>query len=167
MKSKATSIIERRDNLSKDINKYWSIINLENVMPRTMTRHYDLKNLFEQIKTMANQRAEQKLKALCINMGFKKFSDLPEDCIQRTIFELSEFQELKVRLGKVRTLSPKLKASKGKKKINKTEALTSDWIAARLKEIEIHIIGLKQKIANFNETNELEEEDTPATKLAA
>ncbi len=165
MKSKAKNIIEKRDNLSKNINKYWEIINVENVMSRKMKRHYDLKNLYSQITSMANQRALQKLKALCLNMGIKKFSDLPKDCIQHTIFQLSELQELKVRLGKVRTLSPKLKATKSKKALNMTETLTSDWIKARIKELDIQIIELKQKITDFNESNELEEGD--AIKLAA
>ena len=159
MKSKAKNIIEKRDNLSNNINKYWEIIKVENVMSKKMTRHYDLKNLYTQIKSMANQRALQKLKALCLNLGIKKFSDLPKDCIQSTIFQLSEIQELKVRLGKIPTLSPKLKTTKSKKALNKTEALTSDWIKARIKELDIQVIELKQKISDFNESNELEEED--------
>lgn len=165
MKSKAKTFIETRDKLSMDINKYWNIIHVENIVARTYKRHYDLKQLYDMIKDLAEQRVIAKLKSLCLNLGFKKFSDLPADCIQISIFRLSELQELKVRLGKIRTLSPKLKAAKGKKNLSKTEALTSDWIKARIKELDLQIIEIKQKIADFNETTEFEE-DAPIALAA-
>ena len=165
MKSKAKTFIETRDKLSMDINKYWNIIHVENIVARTYKRHYDLKQLYDMIKDLAEQRIMTKLKSLCLNLGFKKFSDLPADCIQISIFRLSELQELKVRLGKIRTLSPKLKATKGKKNLSKTEVLTSDWIKARIKELDLQIIEIKQKIADFNETTEFEE-DTPMALVA-
>lgn len=165
MKSKATKIIETRDRLSNDITKYWNIIHVENVVNRNYKRHYDLKQVFATVQELAEQRVMAKLKALCLNMGFKRFSDLPADCIQISIFRLSELQEQKVRLSKVKTISPKLKAAKGKKNLNKTEALTSDWIKARIKELDLQIIEIKQKIADFNENNELEE-DAPMALVA-
>lgn len=165
MKSKATKIIETRDRLSNDITKYWNIIHVENVVNRNYKRHYDLKQVFATVQELAEQRVMAKLKALCLNMGFKHFSDLPADCIQISIFRLSELQEQKVRLSKVKTISPKLKAAKGKKNLNKTEALTSDWIKARIKELDLQIIEIKQKIADFNENNELEE-DAPMALVA-
>lgn len=158
MKSKATKIIATRDRLSNDITKYWNIIYVENVVNRNYKRNYDLKELFAQIRSMAEQRAMAKLKVLCLNMGFKKFSDLPADCIQISIFKLSELQEQKVRLGKIRTLDPKMKTAKGKKNLKKTEVLTSDWVKARIKEIDLQIIELKKKIEDFNENTELEED---------
>lgn len=165
MKSKAIKFIEKRDSLSMEINKYWNIINVENVVSRNYKRHYDLKQTFELIKSLGEQRVMAKLKSLCLNLGFKKFSELPADCIQISIFRLSELQELKVRLGKIRTLSPKLKAAKGKKNLLKTEALTSDWIKARIKELDLQIIEIKQKIADFNEDTEFEE-DAPLALTA-
>lgn len=165
MKSKATKIIETRDRLSNDITKYWNIIHVENVVNRNYKRHYDLKQVFATVQELAEQRVMAKLKALCLNMGFKRFNDLPADCIQISIFRLSELQEQKVRLSKVKTISPKLKAAKGKKNLNKTEALTSDWIKARIKELDLQIIEIKQKIADFNENNELEE-DAPMALVA-
>lgn len=165
MKSKAIKFIEKRDSLSMEINKYWNIINVENIVSRNYKRHYDLKQTFELIKSLGEQRVMAKLKSLCLNLGFKKFSELPADCIQISIFRLSELQELKVRLGKIRTLSPKLKAAKGKKNLPKTEALTSDWIKARIKELDLQIIEIKQKIADFNENTEFEE-DAPLALTA-
>lgn len=165
MKSKATKIIANRDRLSTTITKYWNIIYIENVVNKNYKRNYDLKELFSQIRNMAKERANTKLKALCLNMGFKRFSDLPKDCIQSSIFMLSELQEIKVKLGKIRTLDPKMKAAKGKKNLNKTEILTSDWVKARIKEIDLQIIELKKKIEEFNENTELEE-DAPMEIVA-
>ena len=78
---------------------------------------------------------------------------------------LSELNEIKVRLSKVRTINPKLKISKGKKNLNKTEVLTSNWIKARIDELDLQIIEIKDKLNKFNESAELEEE-TPM-ELAA
>lgn len=56
-------------------------------------------------------------------------------------------------------------ADKGKKNLPKTEALTSDWIKARIKELDLQIIEIKQKIADFNENTEFEE-DAPLALTA-
>lgn len=165
MKSKANKLIEKRDKLSTDITKYWNIINVENVVNKNYKRHYELKELYNSIVEMCKERAMTKLKALCINMGIRNFKDLPADNIQKDIFMLSELNEIKVRLSKVRTINPKLKISKGKKNLNKTEVLTSNWIKARIDELNLQIIEIKDKLNKFNESAELEEE-TPM-ELAA
>lgn len=158
MKSKANKLIEKRDKLSVDITKYWNIINVENVVNKNYKRHYELKELYKFIVDMCKERAITKLKILCINMGINNFKNLPEDCIQKDIFMLSELNEIKVRLHNVRTINPKLKISKGKKNLNKTEILTSNWIKARTDEIDLQIIEIKDKLNKFNEKAELEEE---------
>lgn len=165
MKSKANKLIETRDKLSSDISKYWNIINIENVVNKNYKRNYDLKELYKQILEMAEKRAETKLKALCLNMGIKNYKDISKDCIQLDIFKLSEYNEIKVRLGKIRTINPKLKIAKGKKNLNKTEILTSNWIKARTDEIDLLILNIKKKLTEFNETAELEE-DTPMSLVA-
>ena len=153
---KANEIIEERNKLSVEISRYWGTIRIENVVNRNYTRNYDLKALYENIKNLANQRIEAKLKMLCINMGLKSYSDLPEVCNQRDVFRLSELNEIFVQLGQIKTINPKLKAQKGKNNLNKTEALTSNWIAARKNEIELEITNLKNKLTEFNEKAELE-----------
>lgn len=155
---KANEIIEERNKLSIEISRYWGTIRIENVVNRNYTRNYDLKALYENIKNLANQRIEAKLEMLCINMGLKSYSDLPEVCNQRDVFRLSELNEIFVQLGQIKTINPKLKAQKGKNNLNKTEALTSNWIAARKNEIELEITNLKNKLTEFNEKAELEVE---------
>ena len=153
---KANEIIEERNKLSVEISRYWGTIRIENVVNRNYTRNYDLKALYENIKSLANKRIEAKLEMLCINMGLKSYSDLPEVCNQRDVFRLSELNEIFVQLGQIKTINPKLKAQKGKNNLNKTEALTSNWIAARKNEIELEITNLKNKLTEFNEKAELE-----------
>ena len=155
---KANEIIEERNKLSVEISRYWGTIRIENVVNRNYTRNYDLKALYENIKNLANKRIEAKLEMLCINMGLKSYSDLPEVCNQRDVFRLSELNEIFVQLGQIKTINPKLKAQKGKNNLNKTEALTSNWIAARKNEIELEITSLKNKLTEFNEKAELEVE---------
>lgn len=166
MKSKAKNILKKRDDLSTKITKFWNIIRIENVVLKSYKRNYDLKELYDTILDLCEERALTKLKALCINMGLFKFSDLPLDNIQLDIFRLSEYKEIKIRLGKIRTINPKLKSTKGKKNLNKTEMLTSDWIRARIKEIDIKIIEIEKRIEEFNENKELDE-TTPPMLLAA
>lgn len=156
---KANEIIEERNKLSVEISRYWGTIRIENVVNRNYTRNYDLKALYESIKKLADKRMEAKLKMLCINMGLKKYSDLPEVCNQRNVFRLSELNEIYVQLGQIKTINPKLKAQKGKNNLNKTEILTQNWISARKEEIELEITNLKNKLTEFNEKAELEIEE--------
>lgn len=166
MKSTAKNILSNRDNISNTIAKYWNIIMIENVVLRNYKRNYDLKALFNEIIKLSQKRSMTKFKALCINMGFTKIIDVPKDNIQLDIFNLAELKEIKVKLGKIRTINPKLKSLKGKKALNKTEILTSNWIKERIKEIDLKITEIEKKISEFNESHELDETE-PTLKLAA
>lgn len=166
MKSTAKNILSKRDNFSNTIAKYWNIIMIENVVLRNYKRNYDLKALFNEIIELSQKRSTAKFKALCINMGFTKMTDVPKDNIQLDIFNLAELKEIKVKLGKIRTINPKLKAAKGKKALNKTEMLTSNWIKERIKEIDLKITEIEKKISEFNESHELDETE-PVLQLAA
>lgn len=158
---KANKFIEKRDKLSADISKYWNIISIENVVNRNYKRSYDLKELYETIKGLTTDRVIVKLKILCINMGYKKFSDLPADCNQLDVFKLCELQEMKVHLSRIRTINPVLKAKKGKKALNKTEVLSSNWIKERIKELDLEILKLKEKLTKFNEDTEFDDSAAP------
>ena len=150
---KANKFIEQRDKLSADITKYWNIISIENVVNRNYQRTYDLKELYNTIKGLTDDRVIVKLKILCINMGIKKFSDLPADCNQLDVFKLCELQEMKVHLSR--------KSKKGKKALNKTEVLTSNWVKARIKELDLEILKLKEKLTKFNEETEFDDSAAP------
>lgn len=69
----------RRDELSKEITKYWNIIKNENVISTEAKRNFDLKVMLTKISEMSEERLLMKLYLQCINMGYKKFSDLPVD----------------------------------------------------------------------------------------
>ena len=165
-KIKAIDIINKRDSLSTEISKYWNIMRVENIVGRNYKRNYDLKALFTMIKELADQRVTAKLQLLCLNLGITKFSDLPLDSNQINIFKLCELTEQKVQLGQIKTLSPKLKAAKGKNNLSKTEVLTSNWIKARVDEIDLQIVELKKKMTEFNESTELDMSKAPLALVA-
>ena len=163
---KAIKFIENRDKLSNEISKYWNIISKQNVLPKMLKRTHDLKKLYTEITALADQRALVKLKLIAINMGYKKFSDLPAELNQYDVFKLCELQEIKVKLQRIPTLNPVIKAKKGKKALNKTEELTSNWIKARIKEIDLKIIDLQEKLTKFNEETEFDDSEAPLALAA-
>lgn len=163
---KAIKFIENRDKLSNEISKYWNIISKQNVLPKMLKRTHDLKKLYTEINNLADQRALVKLKLIAINMGYKKFSDLPAELNQYDVFKLCELNEIKVKLQRIPILNPTLKAKKGKKALTKSEELTSNWIKARIQEIDIKIIKLQEKLTKFNEEAEFDDSEAPSALAA-
>ena len=151
----------RRDELSKDITKYWTIIKNENIISKETIRNYDLKVLLTKIQEMAEERILMKLYLQCINMGYKKFSDLPAENNYYTIFSLSEKQEQLFHLGKIKTIDPKLKRAKGKKNLNISEELTSAYISNIKNKLQIEINKLNKDLEDFNDKAELDIESAP------
>ena len=163
---KAIKFIENRDKLSNEISKYWNIISKQNVLPKMLKRTHDLKKLYTEINNLTDQRALVKLKLIAINMGYKKFSDLPAELNQYDVFKLCELNEIKVKLQRIPTLNPVLKAKNGKKALTKSEELTSNWIKARIQEIDIKIIKLQEKLTKFNEEAEFDDSEAPLALAA-
>ena len=156
----------RRDTLSKEITKYWNIIKNENIISKETTRNYDLKTVLTKIQEMAEERLLMKLYLQCINMGYKKFSDLPTENDYYTIFSLSEKQEQLFHLGKIKTIDPKLKRAKGKKALKVTEELTSAYINNLKNKLQIEINKLNKDLEDFNEKAELDIESAPISLAA-
>ena len=168
MKSKTTKItelIEKRDKLSIEITRYWSIINSENVIKKEFTRNYDLKQLLTLIKTLAEEQVNVKLRILCANMGIK-FKDLSPNCNQITVFRYGAAKEYFAKLSMVKTIDPVLKAKKGKKNLKYTEELTHNYLKARSAEIVLQVNELSKKMIEFNETTELVEDGAPMHLVA-
>ena len=159
-------IITRRKELSNEITKYWNIIKNENVIPTGAKRNFDLKALILDIQAKAEERILLKLYLQCINMGYKKFSELPITNNYLDIFTLSEKQEQLFHLSKIKTLDPKLKRAKGKKNLDKTEELTSAYISSLKAKLQLEINALNKKIEDFNNGAELNIEDAPLSLAA-
>lgn len=151
----------RRDELSKDITKYWTIIKNENIISKETIRNYDLKVLLTKIQEMAEERILMKLYLQCINMGYKKFSDLSAENNYYTIFSLSEKQEQLFHLGKIKTIDPKIKRAKGKKNLNISEELTSAYISNLKNKLQLEINKLNKDLEDFNDKAELDIESAP------
>lgn len=159
-------IITRRKELSNEITKYWNIIKNENVIPTGAKRNFDLKALILDIQAKAEERILLKLYLQCINMGYKKFSELPITNNYLDIFTLSEKQEQLFHLSKIKTLDPKLKRAKGKKNLDKTEELTSAYISSLEAKLQLEINALNKKIEDFNNGAELSIEEAPLSLAA-
>lgn len=159
-------IITRRKELSNEITKYWNIIKNENVIPTGTKRNFDLKALILDIQAKAEERILLKLYLQCINMGYKKFSELPITNNYLDIFTLSEKQEQLFHLSKIKTLDPKLKRAKGKKNLDKTEELTSAYISSLKAKLQLEINALNKKIEDFNNGAELNIEEAPLSLAA-
>lgn len=155
-----------RDNLSKEITKYWNIIKNENVISKEATRNFDLKALLSKIQEMAEERMLMKLYLQCINMGYKKFSELPANNNYLTIFMLSEKNEQLFHLNKIRTIDPKIKRAKGKKGLNITEELTSSYITTLKNKLQLEINKLNKDLEDFNDSAELDIESAPLSLAA-
>lgn len=159
-------IITRRKELSNEITKYWNIIKNENVIPTGAKRNFDLKALILDVQAKAEERILLKLYLQCINMGYKKFSELPITNNYLDIFTLSEKQEQLFHLSKIKTLDPKLKRAKGKKNLDKTEELTSAYISSLKAKLQLEINALNKKIEDFNNSAELNIEEAPLSLAA-
>ena len=102
-----------------------------------------------------------KLYLQCINMGYKKFSDLPAENNYYTIFSLSEKQEQLFHLGMIKTIEPKIKRAKGKKALKITEELTSAYITSLKNKLQLDINKLNKDLEDFNDKAELDIESAP------
>lgn len=156
----------RIKTLSNDITKYWTIIKNENIIPKGATRNYDLKIMITKIQEMAEERILMKLYLQCINMGYKKFSELSKDNNYITIFTLSEKNEQLFHLSKIKTIDPKLKRIKSKKNLNNTEELTSAYINNLKNKLQLEINKLDKDLTDFNEKAELDIESAPISLAA-
>lgn len=157
--------IGRIKEISNEITFYWNKIKEENVIPKEAKRNYDLKALLQKIETLSEERILLKLYMQCINMGYKKFTELSKDNNYLNIFTLCEKTEQLFHLSKIKTLDPKLKRSKGKKNLDKTEELTSAYIAGLKNKLQLEINKINKDITDFNEKAELNIE-APALSLA-
>lgn len=158
--------IGRIKEISNEITFYWNKIKEENVIPKKAKRNYDLKELLQKIEILSEERILSKLYMQCINMGYKKFTELSKDNNYLNIFTLYEKTEQLFHLSKIKTLDPKLKRSKGKKNLDKTEELTSAYIAGLKNKLQLEINKINKDITDFNEKAELNIE-APALSLAA
>lgn len=157
---KVDYLIAKRDQLTADINKYWRIINTENVIKKGFSRNYDMKVLLEKIKELYEEHVVVKLRIQCVNMGMK-LKELSPDANVVNIYRLSAMKEYSIRLGIVNTINPTQKAKKGKRKLPVTEVLTHNYIKARQAECQLVINELDKKVKEFNSSTEIDLSEAP------
>lgn len=159
-------IITKRKDLSNEITKYWNIIKNENVIDKGATRNFNLKVLLTKIQEKAEERILLKLYLQCINMGYKKFSELPATTNYLNIFTLCEKQEQLFHLNKLKTIDPKVKRAKGTNGMQVTEELTYAFVSALKNKLQLEINKLDKDISDFNDAAELDIESAPVVLAA-
>ena len=175
MKCKSKDIISVRDNLSRDITKYWKIIKSENIMSQKaidahMGSGFDLKSLLNTIHQLAAKRIKVKLMIQAINLGIKGkdgYIDLSstKDSIYESIFKLSELKEEFTQLSIIQqnhTLKHPTRSSKnlgedGKPKL--VEQLSNRILSTKKNKITLEINKLNETLAKFNDNAEIEVPD--------
>lgn len=158
MKKTSKYYIEKRDKLSKKITGNWHKILTYNLIPKTLDRTYDIKALFEEIKSSANQRVQTKMAIQAINMGIKTMKDFPKDNNYINIYWLSELKEIKTKLEEVQrraTIAPSKKKKAGSK-ITVSEVFSYVYITNLLKNIDNKIVAFENKRNEFNEKAEFD-----------
>lgn len=167
---KSSKIIDKRNSISREITNYWKIIKVENIVEANYKRNYDLKKIYDEIIIDSKRRVHYKLILQCINMGLHSLKELPIDNNYKNVFILSELEERKVKLSTIKTLNPDKKKKLNKKTIKLKEALTQNWVNARLRETDLQIIKYKSLIENFNNNIEFDDSEIEMNsemKLAA
>lgn len=148
-----------RKDLDKEVKGLWSILKAENMILKTQKRNWEMKAVYNKIKSLSKDRAKYKMYSLMLNLGFKKEADfnkaIPEN-IYSIIYELSEIQEILVKLDSIPVYNPDMKAKKGKKSLSKTEELTYGFIKKEKNMLQIEVNALKKKLNEFNEKAVLE-----------
>ena len=122
---KVDYLIAKRDQLTADINKYWRIINTENVIKKGFSRNYDMKNLLEKIKELYEEQVIVKLRIQCVNMGMK-LKELSPDANVVNIYRLSAMKDIKARQAEcqlvINELDKKVKEFNSKMEVDLSEA---------------------------------------------
>lgn len=165
---KGNTLIDKRNKITNDISRYWSIIATENVVKKGTIRNYDLKALLNQIKALYEQLIIIKLRIQCANMGIK-IKDLPKDANIINIYKLSAYNEYFVKIDEMlrkHTINPIIKVKKGKKALSVTEELTYSYLKNIKDKTAIECNQLRKDIAKFNDSNDLSDDTIPLFLVA-
>ena len=157
---KPNILIQKRTNLENQLNRYWSIIEKENVIPKGKVRNYNLKAILSTLKPLYDQLVEVKLRIQCANLGMK-YKDLPSDANIINVYRYSALSDYKKRLTMIMnkyTISPNTKKKYGKRNLRVTEELTSDYLKKLIDECTLPINKLQKSITDFNDNMTIEEE---------
>lgn len=147
-----TELLDTIKTLNNDTKKYWHIIQSENVLHKRedVMRTYDLKQVYNKLWDIAEERILTKLDSLCLDLGFTSRSQLPETNLYPTIYRWSELRGMQIQLLKLQTIDPRMIQKYGKSKLNKTEHLSHGFVQEQLKKIQLEMNKLDQKMNEFN-----------------
>lgn len=160
-KIKSKDIITKRNTINSEIIKYWKIIRQENIISKSavkagMGSGYDLKQLYNLITQLSENRIRTKLYLQALNMGLTGVDLVStlNGSNYENIYRLNEKKEILVQLGLIKTLNPEYKSRMGKK-ISMTETFTKQKLDIMKKELQLEINALEKTIETFNDNTEI------------
>lgn len=157
---KPNKLIQKRIEIENQINRYWNIIEKENVIPKNQTRNYNLKNIIALFKGLYDNLVDVKLRIQCANLGMK-YKDLPKNANIINVYRYSALADYKKRLTMIMnkfTIPSKTKIKYGKNKLKVTEELTSDYLKKLIDECTLPINKFQKDITDFNDNVTIEDE---------
>jgi hypothetical protein len=143
-------LLHKRANITNEIGLRWDIIIAENLMPIAdrNNRTMDLMQAYNEIKKLADERVKVKLIIQCANMGMK-MDDLDIKANVRNIYELTEFNELIVKLDSVKTVSKNIARRYGDM-INVCDVLSEAFIKSEKHTFILAKNKLNAMLEEFN-----------------
>lgn len=157
---KPNKLIQKRTEIENQINRYWNIIEKENVIPKNQTRNYNLKGIIASFKGLYDNLVDIKLRIQCANLGMK-YKDLPKDANIINVYRYSALADYKKRLTMIMnkfTIPSKTKIKYGKNKLKVTEELTSDYLKKLIDECTLPLNKFQKDITDFNDNVTIEDE---------
>lgn len=174
IKLNSKDIISARENCDKTIAKYWGIITSENIISKKakaagLGSGLDLKELYNKILQLSQQRIKLKMMLNMINNNITDYSKLDKTTNNYTIYAACEAKELKAKwqiILKSHTLNPIAKAKQTKSATTKIETFSKEKINALLAKIQLNINEYNTKLQKFNDETSLEiDSDTLNTEF--
>lgn len=157
---KPNKLIQKRVELENQINRYWNIIEKENVIPKFKVRNYDLKAIIGEFKGLYDKLVDIKLRIQCANLGIK-YKDLPQNANIINVYRYSALSDYKKRLTMImnkHTIPTKTKIKYGKNKLKVTEELTADYLKKLIDECTLPLNKFQKDITDFNDNVTIEDE---------
>jgi len=146
-KTTPTTFIQKRDSLVKTIKQDWERIYSNNVFPSGMQQKFDLNAVYKSIIKSETELVKAKVTIQAINMGLKKLSELPEDCVFPSIFTLQQIKERIIKLERIPT----------KKDEDENIALTRKFVESELIKLNAEKEKIEMELEEYNDNTNFEE----------
>jgi hypothetical protein len=144
-------LIQKRADLTNEIELLWDIILEENLVSITDKdkRTMDLMQAYEKIKELSKKRVDTKIILQCANMGIS-LSDLDQSANVYNIYNLTEVNEMITKLENIKTVHPNVAKRYGEA-ITICDVLNESFVKAQKHTYILRRNQLRTLLKSFNE----------------